>query len=131
MNPCTCAAARMHLQIIDIVAIVLHRSHQEQSHLIGPSLPGASIQLFPLTVGALITGCMLMEEMLLHVSALLQMRSTDHQFQSALSAPLAWASSIKDAGEEAGCCCPRPTEAHPWWSGFRIQQNYNDNSCPL
>lgn len=59
MNPCTCAAAKMHLQIIDIVAILLHRSHQEQSHLIGPSLPGASIQLFPLTAGALITGCML------------------------------------------------------------------------
>lgn len=102
----------MHLQIIDDVAILLHRSHQEQSHLIGPSLPGASIQLFPLTVGGINNRLHVkkMEEMLLHVSALLQMRSTDHQFQSALSAPLAWSSSIKDAGEEAGCCCPRPTE---------------------
>lgn len=66
-----------------------------------------------------------MEAMLLHVSARLQMRSTDHQFQSALSAPLKWASFIKDAGKEAGCCCFRPIEAHPWWSGFRIQPNYN------
>lgn len=68
-----------------------------------------------------------MEEMLLHVSALLQMRSTDHQFQSALSAPLTWAPFIKDAREDAGCCCSRPIEAHPQW----IQQNYNQNSCPL
>lgn len=57
-----------------------------------------------------------MEEMLLHASALLQMRSTDHQFQSALSAPLTWAPFIKDAGKEAGCCSSRPIEAHPQWT---------------
>lgn len=55
MNLCASAAVKMRLQIIDIAAILLHSSHQEQSHLIGLFLRSPSTQLFPVTVGTLIT----------------------------------------------------------------------------
>lgn len=46
-----------------------------------------------------------MEEIVLHVFTLLQMRSTDHQFQPASSSPLIWASFIRDGGKEVECKC--------------------------
>lgn len=55
MNLCTSAAVKMHLQFIDIAAILLHSSHQELSNLIGLFLPSISTQLFLVMVGTLIT----------------------------------------------------------------------------
>lgn len=60
------------------------------------------------------------EEVVLHVFILLQMRSTDHQFQSGLSSPLTWASFIRDWRKEAGCKCSLFSfKRYIQWFGFR------------
>lgn len=105
----------MRLQIIDIAAILLASSHQEESRLIGLFLPSTPTQLFPVRVGTLITAAGY-EKGTSAATPICWAPDEQHRPITGSNLPCLPCHSSPIQVEEAGCCRLRPTEMHPWWS---------------